>query len=53
VPTLMQVRSLAHFDGREPRSDPLDRAVNVVSDLPLGHEDVRGWPVRGFTAEGG
>ena len=36
VPTLMQVRALAHFEGREPCSYLLDPAVNYVPELPLG-----------------
>jgi hypothetical protein len=39
VPTLMQVRALAHFDGREPSSYVLDRKVNYVPELPLGDGD--------------
>ena len=39
VPTLMQVRALAHFDGREPCSYVLDPAVNYVPELPLGRAD--------------
>ena len=38
----MQVRALAHFDGREPCSYLLDPAVNVVPELPLGGEDPLG-----------
>ena len=36
VPTRMQVRAMAHFDGREPSSYLLDPAVNFVPELPLG-----------------
>jgi hypothetical protein len=36
VPTLMQVRAMAHFDGREPSSYLLDPKVNYVPELPLG-----------------
>ena len=36
VPTLMQVRAMAHFDGREPSSYLLDPKVNFVPELPLG-----------------
>jgi hypothetical protein len=36
VPTLMQVRAMAHFDGSEPCSYLLDPAVNYVPELPLG-----------------
>ena len=39
VPTLMQVRAMAHFDGREPCSYLLDPEVNYVPELPLGGED--------------
>ena len=39
VPTLMQVRALAHFDGREPCSYRLGPAVNYVPELPFGGED--------------
>ncbi len=42
LPTLMQVRALAHFEGREPSSYLLDPAVNFVPDLPLGGEDPLG-----------
>jgi hypothetical protein len=42
VPTLMQVRAMAHFDGREPCSYLLDPAVNYVPELPLGGEDPLG-----------
>ena len=41
----MQVRALAHFDGREPCSYLLDPAVNYVPELPLGGEDSLGRPV--------
>ena len=42
VPTVMQVRALAHFDGREPCSYLLDPAVNYVPELPLGGADPNG-----------
>ena len=42
VPTLMQVRAMAHFDGREPCSYLLDPKVNYVPELPLGGEDPLG-----------
>jgi hypothetical protein len=42
VPTLMQVRALAHFEGREPCSYLLDPAVNYVPELPLGGENPLG-----------
>ena len=49
VPTLMQVRALAHFDGREPCSYLLDPAVNYVPELPLGGEDALGRHALCFT----
>ena len=49
VPTLMQVRVLAHFDGREPSSYVLDPTVNLVPDLPLGGEDPFGRHALRFT----
>ena len=42
VPTWMQVRALAHFDGREPCSYLLDPAVDYVPELPLGGADAMG-----------
>jgi hypothetical protein len=42
VPTRMQIRALAHFDGREPSSYLLDPAVNYVPELPLGGADPLG-----------
>ena len=42
VPTRMQVRALAHFDGREPCSYLLDPTVNYVPKLPLGGSDPLG-----------
>jgi hypothetical protein len=42
VPTAMQVRAMAHFEGREPCSYLLDPAVNYVPELPLGGEDPLG-----------
>jgi hypothetical protein len=42
VPTRMQVRAMAHFDGREPSSYLLDPAVNFVPELPLGDADPLG-----------
>jgi hypothetical protein len=42
VPTLMQIRALAHFDGREPCSYLLDPKVNYVPELPLGGQDPLG-----------
>ena len=49
VPTLMQVRAMAHFDGREPCSYLLDPAVNYVPELPLGGEDPLGRHALCFT----
>jgi hypothetical protein len=51
VPTLMQVRALAYFDGREPSSYLLDRAVNFVPELPLGDQDPLGRHALRFTSE--
>jgi len=51
VPTLMQLRALAHFDGREPSSYLLDPAVNLVPELPLGGEDPLGRHALRFTGE--
>ncbi len=42
VPTLMQLRALAHFDGRKPSSYLLDSKVNFVPELPAGGEDPLG-----------
>ena len=42
LPTLMQVRAMAHFEGREPCSYVLDPKVNYVPVLPLGGEDPLG-----------
>jgi len=49
LPTLMQVRALAHFEGREPCSYLLDPAVNYVPELPLGGEDPLGRHALCFT----
>jgi hypothetical protein len=49
VPTLMQFRALAQFDGREPCSYLLDPAVNYVPELPLGGEDPLGRHALRFT----
>ena len=49
VPTLMQLRALAHFDGREPCSYLLDPTVNYVPELPLGGEDPLGRHALCFT----
>ena len=51
VPTRMQVRAMAHFDGREPSSYLLDPAVNFVPELPLGDEDPLGRHALRFTGE--
>jgi hypothetical protein len=51
VPTVMQVRALAHFDGREPSSYVLDPSVNSVPELPLGGEDPLGRQALRFTGE--
>ena len=49
VPTLMQLRAMAHFDGQEPCSYLLDPAVNYVPELPLGGEDPLGRHALCFT----
>jgi hypothetical protein len=49
VPTLMQVRAMAHFEGGEPCSYLLDPAVNYVPELPLGGEDPLGRHALCFT----
>jgi hypothetical protein len=51
VPTLMQLRTLAHFDGREPSSYLLDPVVNLVPRLPLGGEDPLGRHALRFAGE--
>ena len=51
VPTLMQVRAFAHFNGREPSSYLLDPVVNLVPELPLGGEDPLGRHALRFTGE--
>jgi hypothetical protein len=51
VPTLMQVRALAHFDGRDPSSYLLDPAANLVPELPLGGDDPLGRHALRFTGE--
>ena len=45
----MQVRAMAHFDGREPCSYLLDPEVNYVPELPLGGEDPLARHARCFT----
>jgi hypothetical protein len=49
VPTVMQVRAMAHFDGREPCSYLLDPKVNYVPELPLGSGDPLGRHALCFT----
>ena len=49
LPTLMQLRALAHFDGREPSSYVLDPAVNLMPEVPLGGEDPVGKHALCFT----
>jgi len=49
VPTRMQVRALAYFDGRQPSSYLLDPAANFVPELPLGGEDPLGRHALRFT----
>jgi hypothetical protein len=51
LPTLMQVRAMAHFAGREPSSYLLDPTVNYVPELPLGGEDPIGRHALRFTGE--
>jgi hypothetical protein len=51
VPTRMQVRAMAHFDGREPSSYLLDPKVNFVPELPLGDTDPVGRHALRFTGE--
>jgi hypothetical protein len=51
VPTRMQVRAMAHFDGCDPRSYLLDPKVNFVPKLPLGGEDPLGRHALRFTGE--
>ena len=49
MPTPMQVRALAFFDGREPCSYLLDPEVNYVPELLLGGEDPLGRHALCFT----
>jgi hypothetical protein len=49
VPTRMQVRAMAHFEGREPCSYLLDPNVNYVPELPLGGDDPLGQHALCFT----
>jgi hypothetical protein len=51
VPTLMQLRALAYFEGREPSSYVLDPAINFVPELPRGGEDPLGRHSLRFTGE--
>ncbi len=51
VPTLMQLRAFAHFEGREPSSYLLDPTLNLVPELPLGGEDPLGRHALRFTGE--
>ena len=51
LPTRMQVRAMAYFDGREPSSYLLDPKVNFVPELPLGDEDPVGRHALRFTGE--
>ena len=49
LPTLMQVRTMAYFEGHEPCSYLLDPAVNFVPEFPLGGEDPLGRQALCFT----
>ncbi len=51
VPTPMQVRAMAHFEGREPCSYLLDPKVNYVPPLPLGAKDPVGQQALRFTGD--
>ena len=51
VPTCMQVRAMAHFDGRDPSSCLLDPKVNFVPELPLGDAQPLGRHALRFTGE--
>jgi hypothetical protein len=51
VPTRMQLRAMAHIDGREPSSYLLDPKVNFMPELPLGDEDPLGRHALRFTGE--
>jgi hypothetical protein len=51
VPTRMQVRAMAHFDGREPSSYLLGPTVNFVPELPVGDTDPLGRHALRFTGE--
>ena len=49
LPTVMQVRTMAYFEGHEPCSYLLDPAVNFVPEFPLGSEDPLGRQALCFT----
>ena len=52
VPTLGQVRAMAWFDGREPCSYLLDRAVNFVPEpMEFGYERELGQHALSFTCQ--
>jgi hypothetical protein len=51
VPTRMQVRAMAHFDGGEASSYLLGPAMNFVPELLLGGEDPLGSHALRFTGE--
>ena len=51
LPTVMQVRALAHFDGHEPCSYLLDPKVNFVPELPVGGTSPLGRHALRFTGE--
>ena len=53
VPTRMQLRALAHFDGRAPSSYLLDPKVNYVPELPVGGEDPLGRHALRFSGHDG
>jgi hypothetical protein len=54
VPTLGQVRAMAWFDGREPCSYLLDRAVNFVPEpMEFGYESELGQHALVFTCQDG
>ena len=54
VPTVGQVRALAWFDGREPCSYLLDRAVNFVPEpMEFGYERELGQHALAFTCRDG
>jgi hypothetical protein len=47
----MQVRAMAHFDGREPSSYLLDPKVNEMPEPPLGGREALGRHALRFTGE--